>query len=265
MIFLNDEAIEPTIFPDKTSQIWNIPRTTNIEHEILWLFEGEAEFMWLAQLTSLLRRMNPFCDLYLEMPYLPYARQDKYICNNECFSLTVFAKLLNYLKFKQIFVTDVHSHIAKDRIKKLRNIKPDDQILHAKSEVLPQIICYPDIGAFWRYYNGEDEICITGQKERDPSTGKITNYTLDGSISHGSKVLIIDDICDGGATFIMLADLLFKDGASEVSLYVTHGLFSKGIRVLRDAGIKRIFTRHGEVIGDDVSHSLHGLLQNGTS
>jgi len=58
--------------------------------------------------------------------------------------------------------------------------------------------------------------------------------------------MIVDDICDGGATFILLAKELYAAGAKEVNLFVTHGIFSKGLIPLYEAGIKRIFTQDGE-------------------
>jgi ribose-phosphate pyrophosphokinase len=61
------------------------------------------------------------------------------------------------------------------------------------------------------------------------------------------SVLIVDDICDGGRTFIEAAKLLYIEGVNNVYLYVTHGLFTKGIQILYDAGIKRIFTYKGEI------------------
>jgi len=36
-------------------------------------------------------------------------------------------------------------------------------------------------------------------------------------------------------------------GAKDVALYVSHGIFSKGLEPLREGGIKRIFTKDGEV------------------
>jgi ribose-phosphate pyrophosphokinase len=45
-----------------------------------------------------------------------------------------------------------------------------------------------------------------------------------------SAVLIVDDICDGGGTFIGIAKALPKD--VKKYLYVTHGIFSKGLREL---------------------------------
>ncbi len=59
------------------------------------------------------------------------------------------------------------------------------------------------------------------------------------------KVLICDDLADGGATFIRIMDML-RPLSKEVTLYVTHGIFSKGLKVLKDSGINRIFTQYGE-------------------
>ena len=47
-------------------------------------------------------------------------------------------------------------------------------------------------------------------------------------------------------TFKLLAKDLLAAGAKEVNLFVTHGIFSKGLRTLRNSGINRIFTKDGE-------------------
>jgi len=39
--------------------------------------------------------------------------------------------------------------------------------------------------------------------------------------------IIVDDICDGGGTFIGLAEELRRRNAASLYLYVTHGIFSK--------------------------------------
>lgn len=63
--------------------------------------------------------------------------------------------------------------------------------------------------------------------------GKVVGHVLDGTpdrpICAGDQIWIVDDLCDGGATFISIAKLLrncFTFG--DLHLYVTHGLFSKG-------------------------------------
>jgi ribose-phosphate pyrophosphokinase len=40
------------------------------------------------------------------------------------------------------------------------------------------------------------------------------------------ECLIVDDICDGGRTFLEIAKILKARGASSIELYVTHGIFS---------------------------------------
>jgi len=47
-------------------------------------------------------------------------------------------------------------------------------------------------------------------------------------------VIIIDDICDGGATFINIAKILtgYKEFKGKIYLIVTHGIFSKGFAEL---------------------------------
>ena len=62
--------------------------------------------------------------------------------------------------------------------------------------------------------------------------GKIVGHEIVdqiGYVNKGDTIWVIDDLCDGGATFINIAKALreeFKFG--ELKLYVTHGLFSRG-------------------------------------
>ena len=54
--------------------------------------------------------------------------------------------------------------------------------------------------------------------------------------------MIADDICVGGATFIALAKELKKKNAGKVVLFITHGVFSKGVDELFNSGIDEIWT-----------------------
>jgi ribose-phosphate pyrophosphokinase len=65
------------------------------------------------------------------------------------------------------------------------------------------------------------------------------------------KVLIVDDICDGGATFIRAARALRAiEPDVEVGLCVTHGIFSKGRQHLLDNGIDKIYTTNSLLKND---------------
>ena len=249
MIKLNDHEIVPTIFPDGTSQVWNIPGSAFAQGNIVeWAFESEAEFMHLAQLKLLLDHMMYKADLSL--PYLPYGRQDKRVKNSETFALRSFTRLLNTLEFDRVTVFDPHSDVATigpDKIKNVVVLSPRVAINRTISACSPTRICYPDAGAFKRYNDMATRVPgIVVTKERNQQTGHVTIVDISGDVA-GQDILIIDDICDGGMTFILTARELLNRGARNVFLYVSHGIFSKGVEVLLDAGINRIFTKSGEI------------------
>lgn len=249
MIKLNGTEVKPTIFPDNTSQIWQLDETQlnmNPSH-ITFDFENEAECMHLFQLLHLLNTYKR--NIYLNMKYLPYARQDKSINNDSTFALRTFFKVLRSFDIYQINVLDPHSDVMFDLLGKYtsaKNISPDEYIKDAFVKSGANTIAYPDDGAAKRYYVGNLIPIITGHKNRDQQTGYIKEYNIEGN-PKDREVLIVDDICDGGMTFKLMAEELYKQGAKSVHLYCTHGIFSKGLTTLRDSGIKRVFTHEGEV------------------
>ena len=244
MIKLNRREIKPTIFPDKTSQVWNISNHIFLSYvcDVEWIFESEAELMHLVQLKHLLDENKTRCNLY--MPYLPYARQDKSISNKNCFALHSFAKIINSLNFSFVSFEDPHSNLAEKIILNSKAQYPLDMINESCRITKCDLIFYPDEGALFKYSPMLSFESIWGKKVRDQATGNILSYEIVGD-PKDKVILIVDDICDGGATFINAATLLYEKGAKEVHLYVSHGIFSKGTRILRDAGIKRIFTKEG--------------------
>lgn len=247
MIYINGSPLNVTLFPDNTSQVWHVSQLeipdTNWVH-IVWEFSHEGEFMHLAQLKALLDAKGFDCTLRIK--YLPYGRQDKSITNESTFALTVFASLLNSCDFKDIIIHDPHSEAAIKMIHNSRAVWPTREVQRFVNMTNSDILCYPDAGALDKYNKIYQEPYVYGQKVRDQATGKILSYKLVGRLNIGVKVMIVDDICDGGATFVLLANELLNAGASEVNLFVTHGLFTKGLKPLFDSGIKRIFTQDGE-------------------
>ena len=247
MILLNDIQIEPTIFPDNTSQVWNINLPDSRFAEITWRFEKESEFIHLAQLVTLLHQYSYVIILYL--PYLPYGRQDKKVSQNTTFALRTFIKLLDSLNLDHIFVLDPHSSLIMEKLDNCTAWYPAYERILLK---LPHdFVCYPDQGALNKYnplincYDDKYVPYIFGKKVRDQITGQITDYSIkiwEGADSIKDKtILIIDDICDGGATFIHLAKKLQEYNVKSISLFVSHGLFTKGLKPLKDAGIDHIY------------------------
>ena len=88
----------------------------------------------------------------------------------------------------------------------------------------------PDVGAYKRvssYAKMFDEPLTCAVKTRDKK-GNIKLTLTDESVRN-KDCIIIDDMLDGGRTFIELAKQLRSKGANIVSLIVTHAYFSQGV------------------------------------
>jgi len=237
MIKANGVEISPTRFPDGTTQAWKLPpeMIRMPELSIDWRFEREDEFFMVAQLRALFHTK----PARLYVPYLPYARQDKEIANDRTFALDPFATLLNALHFDRVTVMDVHnSRAAEFAISNLEMRTPIAFHSALVEKISPKTIIFPDKGAFDRYPWLHSNPYAVFRKKRDQGTGKILGMELlEGKLEVGTA-LMVDDICDGGATFLAVeAALGDVRGQVDLHLFVTHGLFSKGKKPLQDAGI----------------------------
>lgn len=247
MLYLNGKPVHPTIFPDHTSQVWKLDfnQISSRKATVRWEFTHEGEFMQLAQLKMLLDH-HGIRNVDLELSYLPYGRQDKKVENLATFALRTFAHQLNLMKFRRVEIMDPHSDVALTCIYNSSAIYPYKALKASLELTGADIVCYPDKGAHKKYSEVYAALPhIYGEKVRDQLTGNITSYEVIGE-GAGKNVLIVDDICDGGMTFKILAKELLAKGAKEVNLFVTHGIFSKGLKTLKEAGINRIFTQDGE-------------------
>lgn len=249
MIRLNGAPINATIFPDGTSQVWKVEQIQSLTWaDVVWDYEFESEFLKLAQLKSLLDSLN--IKSFLTITYLPYARQDKEVSNTTTFALHTFANLLNSLNFSYISIVDPHSNVATKLIKNSEAVYPTDIINKIINLTNPDYICYPDKGAKDKYSKIIDYPYIYAEKVRNQLTGEIESIQIIGN-PLDQNILIVDDICDGGGTFIKLMNSLLRNLSKETNLYVSHGIFSKGLNCLHEAGIKRVFTKNGEMFEVD--------------
>lgn len=218
---------------------FNEINNTNSIVKVIWGIKFQenwhTDFFIVANAINALREHFQYkVGIELEIPYLPYARQDRICGTGEAFSLKVFANMVNTLNHSTLSTHDVHNP---DKLVELfdyrcSNIRQSDLAKHLP--VYDYLIA-PDKGAskkinnHLQVRNGFAKVLIMEKVRKD---GKIV-YNTDYNIPAGSLVCVVDDLSDGNGTFVALANALnYKDFAA-FDLYVTHGLFSKGLDNLR--------------------------------
>jgi len=267
LIKINDEVIQ--------YKTWRFPSgELGLELEQDYDFRGDMH--WYAEIVTsedlfileLIRTIIP-TDVKsvqsLRLPYLPHGRQDRNTTPRAPFSLDIITDRLQRLYFDQIILTTPHSNVSE-----LSITHPVSVIVLDVEEWVAEQLCdfsgneitnqtlfvAPDAGAEKRVYAMAKHCGVpnvmTCFKKRDPATGEIKGlYVPDDFEYFGKHVVVIDDICDGGATFIHLAEALKKKGIvseandKSLSLFVTHGIFSNGARdKLKAAGYDRVEARY---------------------
>lgn len=176
--------------------------------------------------TQVLRNQG-YSIVNLDVRYLMGARMDRTINSFQPFTLQTVASIINSLGFAQVRILDVHSETATRLIRNSSNVLPYHAVTMVRQNFPDALICAPDKGALDRVTKLAGYPNVVGKKVRNPDTGILSDFNISGDVM-GKKVLIIDDICDGGATFIGLSKALRAKGAVEVHLFVTHGLFTRG-------------------------------------
>lgn len=171
------------------------------------------------------------------------------------FTAKSVGKLINSLGCPRVTILDPHSEVSSTAIDRCNVVHVDDILNERSRSFMPQTlfglkkyaaVISPDAGAVKRAERIAKMLKIPlkiAGKTRDVTDGKITGFHVEdcsdlfqvgspaGSNVDVPHVLVIDDLCDGGGTFIGLGQVLDAEGF-DADLYVTHGLFTKGTQDL---------------------------------
>lgn len=193
---------------------------------------GEIMETWL--LMDAIYSLNSKAETTLILPYLPYARADRRFVKGDCAGLELFSYLLTAIS-DQIVTFDVHSKAAEEDLVSLVNVKAEDTIISTLGMLLPDkpTILLPDKGSLTRYDMSKFHGYNTGHcdKIRDPQSGLLSGFVVPAITTQSA--IIVDDLCDGGGTFIGIAKEIKKLQPNvRLYLYVSHGIFSKGFEEL---------------------------------
>lgn len=250
MIAINGHVVDIGSFPDGTILMKQGPgQITGCDAWIEWKYENDREFLALIYMVKHLRHLDyQRIDLY--MPYIPNARQDRVKTSEDVFTLKYFAELLNSLNLSSVTVLDPHSSVSEALINNLSIVTPQSYLLSvlvklSANGVRDLLMFYPDEGAMKRYSGMIELPYAFGIKKRDWKTGQILGLDVAGEVNSiaGKDILIVDDICSRGGTFLHSAKKLKELGANDIYLYVSHceNTILEG-ELLTSGLIKKVFT-----------------------
>lgn len=183
------------------------------------------------------------------IPYLPYARQDRKAVAGDPNAVRVLAGLLKTTGVANYTTFDVHSEKSVAAFNyfglSLENLATTKYFIEyiKQSVTLNRNIhlVSPDEGSRERVSKAVEELykysvksvnTIICEKARDPNTGKLSGFVITyAPIAKPDHIVIVDDICDGGGTFLGIYKVLAEKygKATPIHLWTTHGIYSKGL------------------------------------
>lgn len=224
------ERIKFTLYPDNQPHINITDVAANDEVRVVAPIRSSLELIQLLEVSNALDHLFAH-KRDLVIPYLMAARFDRLMQHGDSVDLEVVAQLINSCAFPRVNLFDVHSDVA---LRLIRNSHShnNSKLLKAYTKTNAVLIC-PDGGAakkiedYKKHLHLSDVVyCIKG---RDLSNGKVSLKVIEPQRCEGKNCVIVDDICDGGATFIAISDQI---NPAHLTLIVSHGIFSKGFSVL---------------------------------
>jgi len=199
-----------------------------------WTDDKDLFHLWLVKKELDKRKINAI----LEIAYMPYARMDR---ENDFYSetLSYTCDFINSLKFEMVYINDPHSEVTLEKCERAEDVYYTDYLVNSAKKFLnwdysKDFICFPDGGAFSKYtklttfkkiLSLSGDFCFDFIKERDFKTGKIIGHKPSfgwQKPTEKSKILIIDDVCSRGGTYVSIADSLNGMGIFDIHLVVSH-------------------------------------------
>jgi len=227
-------------------------QTVDIDTEPIWLQGKDVKMVAriknfrdleiIIAANQALREMA-VASVSLYIPYFLGARSDrKFRDGGVNYLKHVICPVINSQNFNTVLTLDPHSDVLEACINNYSKVNNFAVVKYALSDIDNKdgaqnriVLVSPDGGALKKIYDVAEhfkiENLVTAMKHRDIRTGKITHTEVPdlSGYTDEHKYVIVDDICDGGRTFIELAKAIQSQKPNaKIYLVVTHGIFSAG-------------------------------------
>ncbi len=197
--------------------------------------------------TQCLRECG-YSNISLYIPYFLGGRSDrKFEHGSVNYIKSVISPIINSQKYNHVYVLDPHSDVIEACINNFVAIDNTNIVKEALMNLTDNVVFVSsDGGSLKKIYNLVSKLgptirngnypIIIGNKHRE--NGKIVSTSVpDCEKYFDSDYVIVDDICDGGRTFIEVAKIIkngidSNKGKGKIYLVVAHGIFSAGFEEL---------------------------------
>lgn len=227
----NNRGLKRFVFPDNQPHVVIQDIKKDDEVTVICSITDSTVLLQLLQTVNAIENVNAK-KTNLIIPYLMGARYDRLMIPGDSFDLKVIADLINSMQFDKVYLYDVHSEVSLDLIRNSVNITNEALVRsYAKENAI--LIC-PDKGAAKKIssyagWNSNLVETVYCNKSRDLNNGRISLQVMEPEKCMNRNCVIIDDLCDGGGTFLAIAQQIKP---AHLTLIVTHGIFSKGFTEL---------------------------------
>jgi ribose-phosphate pyrophosphokinase len=196
-------------------------------------FPANDNLMELLILVDALKRASAR-RVTAVIPYFGYARQDRKPGPRTPISAKLVANLIERAGVDRVLTLDLHAgqiqgffDIPTDNLFAAPVMTRDIQERYGPENNI--VVVSPDVGGVVRARalakRIQAPIAVCDKRRERPGESEVMNVI--GEVE-GKRCILIDDIVDSGGTLCNAAEALLRNGALEVSAYITHGVLSGG-------------------------------------
>jgi len=182
------------------------------------------------------------------VPYYGYGRQDRKDIGRVPISARLVANMIETAGADRVLTMDLHV----GQIQGFFNIPVDnlrsdfifaEYMRSVVGDMKDVVIVAPDLGATGRarlLAEGVDAPLAVLEKRRSQDGLSVKVFNVIGDVV-GKRAVLVDDMVASGGTLVKAAEILLDTGATEVSAYCTHGVFSgDAVSILEASPLKRV-------------------------
>lgn len=233
--------IDKTVFADGEILIKSTQTVRNKKVYIICSVDSNDALMELLLFIDSLKRASA-SSIVVIATYLGYSRQDRKAAQREPIGAKLVAKLLETAGIDKLITFDLHNPSIQGfydiPVDDLRWVYPLTYSLVREERKMKFTIVSPDHGGavrarkFAELITKEIKIAIVDKRRIGPNVSEIVG--LLGDVKN-KNCIIIDDMIDTGGTIIKAAEYLKENGAKNIYIAATHGLFSKGFDMFENS------------------------------